>query len=98
MKTIMCLGVLAMLAGCDGSKVELETAKTNLANVTRERDDLKVQVATLQQQASGAKADLAKEKAAEAQATDKNGKAPIASKSGPAEAPTPAKSKHAHKS
>ena len=70
MKLFMCLGVLALLVGCDGSKVELERTKTDLANTTKDRDDLKTQVATLLQQLTVAKADLAKEKTAEALAAD----------------------------
>lgn len=98
MKMLMCLGVLALFVGCDGSKVELESAKTNLANVTKERDDLKAQVATLQQQFSNAKADLAKEKAAEAQASEKNSKAPLASKGSSGDSTAAPKTKHTHKS
>lgn len=103
MKTILCLGVLAMLVGCDGSKVELESAKTNLATMTRERDDLKVQVATLEQQLTTSRADLAKAKAAEPPSADKDGKSTMAAKSSPAASSTasPKSSKrdnHAHKS
>ena len=96
MRAFMCLGVLALLVGCDGSKIELESAKTNLANVTRERDDLKSQVATLEGQLTNLKADLAKEKTAEAQAPEK--KAPMASKSSTGETSAAPKNKHAHKS
>ncbi len=98
MKAMLCLGVLAMLVGCDSSKVDLENAKTTLSNVTRERDDLKVQVASLQQQLTTAKTDLAKEKATEAAAPEKNGKTTMAAKSSPSDSSTTAKSKHAHKS
>ena len=98
MKLIMCLGVLAMLAGCDGSKVELETAKTDLANATKERDELKIQVASLQQQLNNVKQDLAKEKAAEAQAPEKGKPAPVAAKSASGDSSATPKSKHAHKS
>jgi len=102
MKTFLCLGVLAMLVGCDGSRVELESAKTNVANLTRERDDLKVQVATLQQQLTTSKADLAKAKAAEPPSVEKDTKPTMAAKSSPADSSTAAKAakadKHAHKS
>lgn len=98
MKAILCLGVLAMLVGCDGSRVELESAKSNLANVTRERDDLKVQVATLQQQLTTAKSDLAKAKVAEPPPADKNAKPTMASKSSAPGSSTTSKNKHAHKS
>jgi Rab interacting lysosomal protein len=66
MKAMMCLGILVMLAGCDSSKAELDSTKVTLANVTKERDDLKAQVTNLQEQLTTAKADLTKEKAAEA--------------------------------
>src|SRR5579871_2801529 len=97
MKAIMYLGVLAMLVGCDGSKVELESTKSDLANITKERDDLKVQISTLQQQLAVAKSDLAKEKTTEAQTTDKSGKAPVASKSSATDSATPTKGKGASK-
>lgn len=98
MKAIICLGFVALLVGCDGSKLELESAKTNLANVTRERDDLKTQVATLEGELSGLRTDLAKEKTAAAQAADKSNKAPMASKSNSGESSPPPQNKHAHKS
>jgi hypothetical protein len=98
MKAIMCLGVLAMLVGCDGSKLELESAKTNLANVTRERDDLKTQVATLEGELTGLRTALAKEKTAEAQSVEKNNKAPMGSKSSSGETSPSPQNKHAHKS
>ncbi|HVV49641.1 MAG TPA: hypothetical protein VHO06_08280 [Polyangia bacterium] len=96
MKTMMCLGVLALLVGCDASKAELDQTKTTLSSVTHERDDLKAQVATLQQQLSSTKAELAKEKTAEAAAADKNAKPAMASKA--TESSSSAKNKHAHKS
>ena len=96
MKTMLCLGVLAMLVGCDGSRVELESTKATLANVTRERDDFKVQVATLQQQLATSKADLAK--ATEPPPADKNGKPTMAAKSSPPGSSTVSRDKHAHKS
>jgi hypothetical protein len=98
MKAIMCLGVLAFLVGCDGSRVQLESAKTDLANVTRERDDLKVQLATMQQQLNAVKADLAKEKTAEAMAAEKSGKGPMASKTSSGDSSASSKSKRNHKS
>jgi hypothetical protein len=103
MKAIICFGMLAMLAGCDTSKVELESAKTNLMNVTRERDDLKVQLATLQQQLSTTRSDLEKEKLAAAQATtgktnSAGPKAAMAAKGGATDGATPGKKKSAHKS
>ncbi len=98
MRAIMCLGVLALLVGCDGSRVQLESEKTDLANVTRERDDLKVQLATMQQQLNTLKADLAKEKTAEALATEKNGKTPMASKSTAGDSSATRNSNHNHKS
>ena len=98
MKAIMCLGVLGLLVGCDGSRVQLESAKTDLANVTRERDELKVQLATLQQQLNGVKADLAKEKTTEALTNEENGKAPMASKGSSGGSSATSKSSHNHKS
>ncbi len=99
MKSILCLGALMMLVGCDTSKADLESAKTTLASVTQERDNLKTQVTSLQQQLVTAQSDLAKEKAAETAATDKNGKATMAAASKTATPGAPAgKSKHAHKS
>lgn len=98
MKLLMCLGMLAMFVGCDGSKVELETAKTDLANATKERDELKIQVASLQQQLNTVKQDLAKEKTAETQAAEKGKPTPVAAKSSSGESTTAPKNKHAHKS
>ena len=98
MKTMMCLGVLAMLVGCDASKAELDSTKATLTNVTRERDDLKAQVATLQQQLTSTQGDLAKAKAAETGSTDKSGKAAMASKTTTSGASTASKNRSAHKS
>jgi predicted nucleic acid-binding Zn-ribbon protein len=96
MKWLMCIGVVAMLVGCDASKDELQSTKTTLASVQKERDDLKAQVTTLQQQLDVAKSDLAKAKAAAPSATaTANKTAPAESKSG---ANAPAKTKKAHKS
>jgi hypothetical protein len=91
MKWIMGMGIVAMLVGCDASKDELVSTQTTLANVTKERDDLKSQLATTQQQLDATKAELAKTKAA-ATVTPP---APAAAKSDAAPA---AKTKHAHKS
>jgi len=97
MRGMMCLGVLAMLVGCDASKADLDSTRTALANVTKERDDLKAQVATLEGQLTSTKADLEKEKAT--QAADKAGKATMATKTSAVDAPkTAAKGKRAHKS
>ncbi len=100
MRAMMCLGVLAMLVGCDASKAELDSTKSTLTDVTKERDDLKAQVATLHQQLITAQGDLAKEKATETAANEKSGKSTVASKSTAAEAAPAAKNKnkHAHKS
>jgi septal ring factor EnvC (AmiA/AmiB activator) len=84
---MMGLGVLAMLAGCDSSKPELESTRSTLASVTKERDDLKNQLSTLQHQLDETKAELAKAKTPPPpQATA--AKTPAA----------PAKAKPAHKS
>lgn len=96
MKWMMCLGVAAMLGavGCDSSKQELESTQSTLASVTKERDDLKAQLTTAQQQLATAQAELAKAKPA-APAT-----AAATAKPSTPEKATPAttKSKHAHKS
>jgi peptidoglycan hydrolase CwlO-like protein len=62
MKWLMCMGVVALLGGCDSSKQELDSTKTTLNSVTAERDDLKAKNATLQQQLDATKAELAKAK------------------------------------
>jgi len=65
MRLLMSLGLLAMLGGgCDSAKEELETTRATLTTVTKERDDLRAQVATLQKQVDTAKADAEKAKAA----------------------------------
>jgi hypothetical protein len=92
MKWMMCLGVVAMLVGCDASKDELESTKTTLASVTKERDDLKTQVGALQQQLDASKADLAKAKAAPQAGTSTATKTPAP------DAKDAGKGKHAHKS
>ncbi len=92
MKWMMCIGVVAMLAGCDASKDELESTKTTLASVSKERDDLKTQVSTLQQQLDATKAELAKAKAPAAASASTATKTPDG-KDG-----TVAKGKHSHKS
>ncbi|HEX3865979.1 MAG TPA: hypothetical protein VHV78_04470 [Gemmatimonadaceae bacterium] len=57
---MMCIGVVAMLVGCDASKDELESTKTTLATITSERDQLRTEVTTLQKQLDDSKAQLAK--------------------------------------
>jgi hypothetical protein len=79
-----------MLAACDASKDALETTKTTLASVQKERDELKTQVFTLQQQLDAAKSELAK-------ATPAANKTPADAKAGTAAAPAE-KAKKAHKS
>lgn len=98
MRAMLCLGVLAMFIGCDASKSELDSTKTSLSEVTKQRDDLKAQVATLQQQLVTAQGDLAKEKASETAASEKSGKSTVASKSAAGDSGATAKNKHAHKS
>jgi hypothetical protein len=93
---LMCLGVVALLApGCDSSKQELETTKSTLATMTKERDDLQAQNKTLQQQLDATKAELAKAKEPAAPATTA-AKTPAATDAKKA-APAADKSKH-HKS
>ena len=102
MRNIMCLSVIALLAGCDGApREELDSTKSTLATVTRERDDLQAQVARLQQLLDDAKADLAKEKAVAAGVGDMVAKSPMDAKSIDAKTDgkrSTTKSKHAHKS
>lgn len=58
---LMCLGIVALLApGCDNSKQELETTKSTLTTMTKERDDLKAENTKLQQELDATKAQLAK--------------------------------------
>jgi septal ring factor EnvC (AmiA/AmiB activator) len=113
MRIIMCLSVIALLAGCDTSKDELESTKSTLASVTKDRDDLKTQVGSLQQQLASVKADLEKEKAAAAASAEKTAtgakgaaadKAHMASKNADAKSgagevkPGETKGKNTHKS
>ena len=94
MKWMLCMGVLAMLAGCDASKDELESTKATLSSVTKERDDLKAQVTKLQQQVDTEKAELAKATAPATTATaTKTTPPPANDAKGIA-----AKAKHGHKS
>lgn len=92
MKWMMCIGVVAMLAGCDASKDELDSTKSTLASVTKDRDDLKTQVTTLRQQLDTANAELAKAKAMPPTATATKTPAPTDAKA------AAGKNKHAHKS
>ena len=91
MKWIMGMGIVAMLVGCDASKDQLTSTQSQLASVTKERDDLKSQLATTQQQLDATKAELAKAKTTAA-ATPPTAAPATAGKTEPA-----AKSKH-HKS
>ncbi|HEX4460723.1 MAG TPA: hypothetical protein VIA18_22245 [Polyangia bacterium] len=87
---MMCIGVVAMLVGCDASKDELESTKTTLATITSERDQLRTEVTTLQKQLDDSKAQLAK-------ATAPPATPPPADAKHAATTP-PAKAKSAHKS
>jgi hypothetical protein len=99
MRAILCLGAMMFLASCDSSKQQLATTQASLTDVTKERDDLKSKVASLQEDLDATKVDLAKAKAVpaapngavaaktpetKAAASDTNNKA--------------AKAKHGHKS
>ena len=99
MRVILCLGAVALLASCDGSKEQLTTTQASLTQVTKERDDLKSKVASLQDQLNATKVELTK------------AKTPPAASSGALAAKTPdakatagetnakaAKAKHGHKS
>jgi len=91
------------LVGCDQSKAELETTKTQLTSVTAERDALKTQLDSTKQQLAAAQQQLDQMKqAAAAPATPPSG-APAApahhAKGGEAKpatppAPTPAQEVH----
>ncbi|HXJ18598.1 MAG TPA: hypothetical protein VMT03_00080 [Polyangia bacterium] len=100
MRAILCLGAFLCFASCDGSKAQLATAQSTLNDVTKERDDLKSKVASLQDELNATKVELAKAKTA--QATPPNSavaaKAPDA-KTSPGETNgKAAKAKHGHKS
>jgi hypothetical protein len=96
MKYLCCIGLLGLLAGCDASKAELESTKSTLSSVTKERDDLKTQVGSLQQQLDTARADLAKAKSATpAPAATTAAATPAPAKTSPA---APPKGKNKHKS
>jgi chromosome segregation ATPase len=101
MKAILCLGVVAFLASCDNSKQELATTQATLSDVTKERDDLKSKVASLQQELDTTKSDLSKEKAEKTEKMPSNTmaatKAPD-TKGAAADAKAAAKGKHGHKS
>lgn len=98
MRAILCLGALMFLASCDGSKQQLATTQATLNDVTKERDDLKAKVATLQDQLNATKVDLAKAKTV---TTAPSGavaaKTPDPKAAGDANAKA-AKNKHTHKS
>jgi multidrug resistance efflux pump len=95
MKWVMGMGIVAMLIGCDASKDELASTKSTLASVTTERDNLKSQLATAQQQLDATKAELAK---ATASATPPaNGaKTPGAATAGKTDAAPAAAAKNKH--
>jgi phage shock protein A len=100
MKAILCLGVMAFLASCDSSKEQLANAQSSLADVTKQRDELKTKVASLQQDLDSTKADLAKAKAAQATPTGTMAAKPADNKNGAGDTNVKAssKGKHAHKS
>lgn len=98
MRAIVCLGAMVFLASCDGSKQQLATTQASLTQVTKERDDLRMKVATLQDELNGQKVELAKAKTVEAApsgavAAKTETKSSAAQTNGKA-----AKSKHGHKS
>ena len=90
MRWMMCIGVVAMMVGCDGSKEELESTKTTLATITSERDQLRSEVTALQKQLDDSKIQLAKATAAPV--------APPADAKHAATTTPPTKTKSAHKS
>ena len=100
MKMTVCLFFVAFLASCDSSKQELDTTKATLSDVTKERDDLKSKVASLQQELDTSKTDLAKEKAENQKMTSAMAVKGADGKgaSTDAKAAAAAKGKHGHKS
>ncbi len=97
MRAMMCLGAVLFLASCDGSKQELANTQSTLNSVTKERDDLKAKVLTLQEQLNTTKTQLAAAKSAPATGALAAKTAEPKSTPNPANAKS-AKSKHAHKS
>ena len=100
MRAMMCLGAVLFLASCDASKQQLASTQASLADVTKERDELKTKVQSVQEQLDAAKKQLAQAKTTPAAATGA-----VAAKTPDAKATAPgpaagksARAKHAHKS
>lgn len=65
MKRVLSVCAIGLfMVGCDASKAELESTKSTLTSVSRERDELRTRLVAAQAQLDAAKADLAKAKAA----------------------------------
>jgi phage-related tail protein len=99
MRAILCLGAVMFLASCDSSKHQLETAQANLTDVTKQRDDLKAKVASLQEELDATKVELAKAKAVPPAANGAVAAKAPETKSAPSDTKDKAaKAKHGHKS
>jgi hypothetical protein len=100
-KGMLILSLLAVAAavGCDQSKAELDSTKTQLTAVTGERDGLKTQLTAAQQQVTALQAQVAQLQAAAtkpaepavaaAPVAEEKGKKHKAAKAEPAPATTP---------
>jgi septal ring factor EnvC (AmiA/AmiB activator) len=97
MRAILCLGAMVFLSSCDSSKQQLATTQATLADVTKERDDLKSKVTTLQNELDATKVELAKEKSQVGQSGTLAAKTPENGKTAAAATGGKAKTKHAHK-
>lgn len=99
MRAIMCLGAVLFLASCDDSKQQLANTQATLSGVTRERDDLKAKVVSLQDQLNTAKAELAQVKSVPPPATTAvAAKAPEGKSASSTPSTKAPKAKHDHKS
>ncbi len=99
MRTIMCLGAVLFLASCDSSKQQLANTQATLTDVTKERDDLKAKVVSLQEELNNAKTQLAEAKRAPSPAAGAVASKTPDAKAAPGAANTKnAKARPAHKS
>ncbi|HXJ22507.1 MAG TPA: hypothetical protein VMT03_19980 [Polyangia bacterium] len=97
MRTVLLLGTVLCLASCDTSKQELATTQANLTEVTKERDDLKSKVASLQEDLNNTKTQLAQTKNASPSAGAVAARTPDVKTAVDANAKS-SKAKHGHKS
>ena len=99
MRAILCLSAVVFLVSCDASKQQLATTQSALSDVTKERDDLKAKVSSLQQDLDNTKAELAKAKAEKPQSSTMATKtSETKSGAGDTQAKGAPKGKHGHKS